>query len=61
MERHDIHTEFWWGNLLKNNHLEDQEGEGKKILKWKFCIREVDCEDSRRMKLTRIVSSGGLL
>jgi len=21
-----IHTEFWWGNLLKNDHCEGREG-----------------------------------
>jgi hypothetical protein len=29
--RHGVHTEFWFRNLLGNDHLENREGDGKII------------------------------
>jgi hypothetical protein len=23
VERQGMHTEFWWGNILESNHIED--------------------------------------
>jgi len=37
-----MHTQFCWGNILENGHLEDKEGNGKIILKWiwrKYVVR----------------------
>jgi len=31
-----VYTEFWWGKLMENNHLEDRSIEGRIILKWIF-------------------------
>jgi hypothetical protein len=25
----EVHTGFWWGNMMEGGHLEDLEGEGK--------------------------------
>jgi hypothetical protein len=33
-ERPEVHTEFWWGNLRKRDHLEDVAMYGRIILKW---------------------------
>lgn len=30
----DIDTEFLWGNLLNNNHMEDCEGDVRITLRW---------------------------
>jgi hypothetical protein len=27
-------TEFWWGNILEDSHLGDQEGDGRNTLRW---------------------------
>jgi hypothetical protein len=32
--RQERHPEFWWRNLLKSVHLENQEGDRRIILKW---------------------------
>ena len=32
----DVHTGFWWGDMLKIDHLEDLGVDGKIILKWIF-------------------------
>jgi hypothetical protein len=29
-----VHTGFWWGNLSEGDHLEDQDVDGKIMLKW---------------------------
>jgi hypothetical protein len=34
MSRENINAEFWWGNLLDRCHLEDQEINGKVILRY---------------------------
>jgi hypothetical protein len=31
-----VHTEFWWGNLRKRDHLRDPGVDGKVILRWIF-------------------------
>jgi len=30
----EVHTEFWWGNLGKKDHLENPDIRGRIILKW---------------------------
>jgi hypothetical protein len=34
MVRVEVHTGFWWENLWKENHLEDQGVDKRIILKW---------------------------
>jgi hypothetical protein len=34
--RGEVHTGFWWGNLKKRFHLEDQGVDVKIILRWIF-------------------------
>jgi len=34
MEKRDVHTGFWWGNLRERDHLEDPRLDGKIILRW---------------------------
>jgi hypothetical protein len=41
-------TKFWWGNLLKNGHLQDSRRWESNI---KMDFREVDCKDGRWMEL----------
>jgi len=38
--RGEVYTELWWGNLRKNDHLEDQGVDGRIILRWIFRNRE---------------------
>jgi hypothetical protein len=39
-EREDLHTVFWWGNMRKENHLDDSVIDGKIILKLIFKKRD---------------------
>jgi hypothetical protein len=34
MGRGEIHKGFWWGNLGERAHLEDQDIDGRIVLKW---------------------------
>ena len=34
MERVEVHSGFWWGNLVEGDHLEDLGVDDKVILKW---------------------------
>jgi len=36
MEREEVYTGFWWGNLKERDHLEDQGVDGRIILRWIF-------------------------
>jgi hypothetical protein len=36
MERGEVYTGFWWGNLREKDHLEDLGVFGILILKWIF-------------------------
>jgi len=38
----DVHTRFWWGNLMERNHLEELGIDSRIILKWVFkkCVGE---------------------
>ena len=36
MVRKEMHVEFYWGNLLRNTHLEEREGDGRKTFTWSF-------------------------
>jgi hypothetical protein len=28
-EKHEMHIEFWWGNLVENDHFENREVNGR--------------------------------
>ena len=32
----EVHKGFWWGDLWERDHLEDQDVDGRMILKWIF-------------------------
>jgi hypothetical protein len=51
-EKQRIHTEFWWGNLLENVYLENQEGDGRVASRW------IVGKDRSCVELLRIVSRG---
>jgi len=36
MERGEVYTGFWWGNLRERDHLVDPDVDGRIILKWIF-------------------------
>jgi len=36
MGRGEVHTRFWWGNLLHISHLEDLSVDGRIIVRWIF-------------------------
>ena len=37
MGRGEVHTGFWWGNLMERDHLEEDPGvDGRIILRWIF-------------------------
>jgi hypothetical protein len=36
MERREVHTKFWWGNLREGDHLENPGLDGRMILKLIF-------------------------
>jgi len=36
LERGELHTEFWWGNLRERDHLEDLVVDGMLIVRWIF-------------------------
>ena len=36
MERGEVHTGFWWGNLRDRDRLEDLGIDGRVILRWFF-------------------------
>jgi hypothetical protein len=33
--REEVHTGFWWGNLLERDHSQDPDIDGRIILNWK--------------------------
>jgi hypothetical protein len=35
-EREEVHTGFWWGDLVERDHLEDLDVDGRIILKYIF-------------------------
>jgi hypothetical protein len=36
MGKRDVHTGFWWGDLMEGDHLGDPGVDGRIILKWIF-------------------------
>jgi hypothetical protein len=34
LETGEVHTGFWWGDVMVGNHFEHLGGDGKIILKW---------------------------
>jgi len=36
VNRGEVHTEFWWGNLSERDHLEDPSLDGRMIIRWIF-------------------------
>jgi hypothetical protein len=57
--RGEVHTEFWWGNLKKGVHLEDQGVDGKIILRWVF--RKTDWGAWTGLIWFRITTGGRIL
>jgi hypothetical protein len=43
-----MHSEFWWGKLLENGHLEDQEENNNRI-----DVVEICCEHARWIELAQ--------
>ena len=35
MGREEVCTGFWWGNLRERDHLEDQDFDGRIIIRWR--------------------------
>ena len=66
MGREEVHAGFWWGNLMKRDHLEDPRVDGKIIL---MDLREAGCWGMNWIDLApwtgmiwlRIGTSGGQL
>jgi hypothetical protein len=56
--RGEVHTGFWWGNLMERDHLEDPGVDGRIILKWLF--KKWD-GDMHWIDLARVGTGGGLL
>jgi hypothetical protein len=54
-----VHTEFWWGDLRKRDHLEDLGVDGIIILEWIF--KKWDRQAWDELIWLRIGISGGLL
>ena len=57
MEKGEVYTEFWWGNLTKRVHLKDLGVHGKIILKW--ILREWDVRAWTGSNWLRIGAGGG--
>jgi hypothetical protein len=41
MERGEVYTEFWWGNMRERDHLGDRGIDGRIILRWIFRMWDV--------------------
>jgi len=54
-----VHTEFWWGDLRKRDHLEDLGVDWIIILEWNF--KKWDGEAWAELMWLRIEISSGLL
>jgi hypothetical protein len=52
----EVHTGFWWGELMERYHLEDLGVEGRIILSWIF--KQWDWEAWIRLLWLRIGSGG---
>jgi hypothetical protein len=48
----NVYTEFWYGNLMKNSHLENQE-EGLRTTYVKMDLGETGCKDGLWMRLVQ--------
>jgi len=59
MERVEVYTGFWWGNVRERDHLEDPGIVGRIILKWIF--RKWDVGAWTRSVSLRIGTGGGHL
>jgi hypothetical protein len=35
-ETEEVHTGFWWGDMMERDHLEDLNGVARIMLKWIF-------------------------
>jgi len=55
--RGEVNTGFWWGNLRERDHLEDQDVDGRAILRWIF--RKWDVGASTGSIWFRIRTGGG--
>jgi hypothetical protein len=55
----EVYTEFWWGELIKTDHLEGLDIDGRIILKWIF--KRWDEEAGTVFLWLRIGTGGGLL
>jgi hypothetical protein len=59
MERGEVHTGFWWGNLRERDHVEDP-GVDRKIIrrwlfkKWDWVMEWIDLAQERDRRWTLV-------
>jgi hypothetical protein len=64
MEKREVHTGFWWGDLRESDHLGDPGVDGRIILKWFFkkwdggmdCIELAEVRDRWRVLVNAVMN-----
>ena len=59
MEKGEVYSVFWWGNLMDGDHLEDPGVDGRIISRWIF--RKWNVGARTRSSWLRIGTCGGYL